>query len=172
MQFALRDLVRGRYRATHCSHRRGGCFLLSSCECVAAEEAVQPLDGLGALSLSKRLLHFVGGIVRLVERFESWQFGLDEAREHFDRRRDGEFLPGLLAHGDCIERGTMFQETDIFPLAHERRQLFFASQRHVQHPSRVQLRDEHEAQRTRAALRQRESEARVRGIAARGIFAP
>ena len=48
-------------------HRRGGCFLPSSCERVAAEEAVQ-------------LLHFACRIVRLVERFEPRQFGLDETR--------------------------------------------------------------------------------------------
>ena len=50
------------------SGRRRLC--VSSRECVAAEEAVQ-------------LLHFTRGIVRLVERLEPRQFGLDEARERF-----------------------------------------------------------------------------------------
>ena len=55
----------------NCKHRRSGCFLLSSRERVAAEEAVQ-------------LLHFADGVVRLVERFEPRQFGFDEARERFE----------------------------------------------------------------------------------------
>ena len=59
----------------------------SSCERVATEEAVQ-------------LLHFASGIVRLVERFEPWQLGLDETRERFDRRRDGQFVAGLLARDE------------------------------------------------------------------------
>ena len=79
--------------------------LLSNSERVAAKEAVQPLDGLGALSLSKRLFHFARGIVRLVERLEPRQFGLDETRERFDRRRDGQLFAGLLARDEFSERG-------------------------------------------------------------------
>ncbi len=59
--------------------QQGGCFLLSSCERVAAEEAVQTL-------------YFAGSVVRLVERF--------------DRRRDGEFFAGLLARDEFSERGS------------------------------------------------------------------
>ena len=59
-------------------------FLLSNGERVAAEEAVQ-------------LLHFARGFVRLVERFEPRQLGLDEAREHGDWRRAGQLVAGLLA---------------------------------------------------------------------------
>ena len=85
-------------RTVAASPRRGGIptgallFLLSSGEGVAAEEAVQ-------------LLHFAGGIVRLAERFEPWQLGLDETRERFDRRRDGQLFAGLLARDEFIERG-------------------------------------------------------------------
>ena len=101
MQFALRDLVRGRCRATHCRHRRGGCFLLSSCERVAAEEAVQ-------------LPHFAGGIVRFVERLEPRQLGLDEARERFDRRRDGEFFAGLLARDEFGEQRQSIRQRECY----------------------------------------------------------
>jgi len=76
----------------NCRHRQGFAFLLSSCKRVAAEEAVQ-------------FLHFARGIVRLVARLEPRQFGLDETRERFDGRRDGEFFAGLLACDEFIERG-------------------------------------------------------------------
>jgi len=60
----------------------GLLFPTLSYERVSAEEAVQ-------------LLHVADGIVRLVERFEPWHFGLEEAREHFARRRDHQFFASL-----------------------------------------------------------------------------
>jgi hypothetical protein len=57
---------------------------------VTAEETVQ-------------FLHFADGIVRLVERLEPRQFRLDETRERFDRRCDGEFFAGLLARDEFVE---------------------------------------------------------------------
>jgi len=43
-------------------------------------------------------------VVRLVERFEPRQLALNEVREHFDRRRDGQFFAGLLAREMSLGR--------------------------------------------------------------------
>ena len=89
-----------------------GLFLLSNSKRIAAEETVQ-------------LLHFACGIVRLVERLEPWQFGLDEARERFDRRRDGQLVAGMLARDEFSERGAHvgFFEHALHELREEHRHL-------------------------------------------------
>ena len=80
---------------------------------VSAEEAVQ-------------LLHFARGVVRLVDRFEPWQLRLDETRERFDRRRNGQLIAGLLARDEFIERGAHvgFFEHTLDELREEHRHPF------------------------------------------------
>src|SRR5436190_22708745 len=73
-----------------CRHRRS---ISSSGKRVTAEEAVQ-------------ILHAGRDVVWLVEIIESLQFGLDEAREHFDWRCDSELFTRSLASDDFIERAT------------------------------------------------------------------